>query len=114
MIAKSTEFNRRITIQKREISKDEMLADVEEWADYYECSAGVITGGGKIAVEESRPDTNFEVEFKIRYCYKAVQIDSIDYRVVCNGKIFKILSAFDVNSAHLIIKLQAVEDKSEV
>lgn len=114
MRVSSTEFSRKIIVQKRTIEKDEMLADVEIWNDYYECYAGVITNGGRVSVEESRPDTNFEIEFKLRYCFKALQIDSIDYRVVCNGRIYKILSAFDVNSAHLIIKLQAVADKSEV
>lgn len=106
----SNEFDRRITVQKNQPNNDEYLNVIDNWQDYYNCSAGIITSGGNVSTDDARTDYNTEFEIKVRYCKKAIAIIPKLYRVICQGVIYKIIAVTDVNLAHQIIKIKVVID----
>ncbi len=115
MTVQANEFDRRITIERFDTAyRDERGNDIGGWREYYKCSAGIVTNGGNAAAAESRIDYNHTVEFKIRYCRAAAKIVPEEYRVLYNGAYWRILSVFDVNAAHTLIKISAVTDDEGV
>ncbi len=106
------EFNRIIIIQKFEIYKDELFNEIQEWTDYYKCYAGIKSNSDFSKIEESRPDYNTTIEFKIRYCCKCTDIiaNPSNFRICYNNKLYVVKSAIDINELHKIVKIMAVID----
>lgn len=108
MTVDTKELDRRISIEKCVLDKDEKLNEIKSWSPYYSCYAGLLTSEISAAVENSRLDYNTEITFKVRYCVKAKAIRPELYRIIYDGQIYNIKSAVDVNGAHMLIRIKAV------
>ncbi|MBR1382783.1 MAG: phage head closure protein [Ruminococcus sp.] len=108
MTVDTSELDRRIVIEKCELTKDRKLNEVQTWAEHYSCYAGIITSENNAEYEEGRTDYNTVRTFKVRYCAKASAVVPELYRIRYNGHLYLVKSSVDVNEAHLLIKIRAV------
>ena len=105
-----SELDRRIVIEKAVKIIDTRGNEINTWAAFYGCAAGVKPYDEYVQTEERRPDYNTVTEFRVRYCAKAAEIVPELYRVSYGGSFYRILAANDINGAHELIKIKAVID----
>ncbi|HCT64229.1 MAG TPA: head-tail adaptor protein [Lachnospiraceae bacterium] len=82
-------LNSRITIQKSNSVCDEVGNYTLRWEDYFSCYATISNASGG---EDEKGDVaeNESLSFTVRYCKKAVGVNSTEYRISFNNKTYNI------------------------
>ena len=84
----------RITIQKNETVVDEYANHRSEWQDYFSCWA-TASDNGRISEEREKAASTHEsslMDFTVRWCSETGAVNSKQYRVLLNGRIYNIQS----------------------
>ena len=99
-------LNVRITIQKNEVVVDEIGNHKNVWTDFYTCYATVSNESPSedtavgVVIDDSKMD------FTIRWCQKASEIDAEHCRIVYAGSIYNILGIDHMNFKKKSVKLK--------
>ncbi len=98
-------LNVRIFITKNEVVTDAIGNHKNVWKEYYTCYATVSAEAGKEETSAGLVVDNSKVDFTIRWCRKAAEIDSDKFRVEFNGELYNILAVNHMNYRRKCIKL---------
>lgn len=99
-------LNVQVKFQKCDVKADDIGNRTKEWTDFYTCFATVSGEGGKeknaigLTLEDS------DIAFTIRYCKKAMQMDSTSYRIIFRDDIYNVLSIDHMNYKRKCIKFR--------
>ena len=87
-------LNVRITIQKNETVTDKYGNHTSAWTDYFSCWATCVTCGLSANEEETAGHTveADRLDITVRWCSETSAVNSKQYRVLLNGRIYNILS----------------------
>lgn len=105
-------LNKRITIQKRTLTKDNASNEIEVWQDYYSCYAGTLDAKTDVETENAEQQSKQRVTFIMRDCEKLydVMFNTKRYRVVFKDYRFRILTADNFGYTQDKFKISAVID----
>lgn len=98
-------LNIRIFITKNEVVTDAIGNHKNVWKEYYTCYATVSAEAGKEETSAGLVVDNSKVDFTIRWCRKAAQIEADKFRVEFNGELYNILAVNHMNYRKKCIKL---------
>ena len=84
----------RITIQKNETVTDKYGNHKPVWRDYFTCWATAVTSGLSSKEDETAGHTveADRLDITVRWSSETAAVDSKQYRVLLNGRIYDILS----------------------
>jgi len=84
----------RITIQKNETVVDKYGNHKAVWTDHFSCWATAVTSGLSTKEEESAGHTveADRLDITVRWSSETAAVNSKQYRVMLNGRIYNILS----------------------
>ena len=84
----------RISIQKNETVTDKYGNHKSVWQDYFTCWATAVTSGLSSKEEETAGHTveADRLDITVRWSSETAAVDSKQYRVLLNGRIYDILS----------------------
>ena len=84
----------RITIQKNETVVDKYGNHKSEWTDYFTCWATAVTSGLSSSEKETAGHTTEadKLDITVRYSSETAAVNSKEYRVLLEGRIYNILS----------------------
>ena len=88
----------RITIQKNTTVVDRIGNHTSAWKDYFSCWATAVSSG-KSAEETQNAATTQEadrLDFTVRWSSETAEVNSKQYRVLLNGRIYNILNIDDM------------------
>lgn len=98
-------LNVRIFISKNEVVADAIGNHINVWKEYYTCYATVSAEAGKEETSAGLVVDNSKIDFTIRWCKKAAEITSDNYRVEFNGELYNISAVNHMNYRKKCIKL---------
>ena len=98
----------RITIQKNETVVDKYVYHKSAWTDFFSCWASAVTSGLSASEKESAGHTTEadKLDITVRYSTETAAINSKQYRVLLAGRIYNILSIYEIGFKHNRRKLQ--------
>ena len=102
-------LNVRIFITKNSVVTDAIGNHKNEWQEYYSCYATASNGGVGEKTETEEAGTtvsNEKLDFTIRWCKKASEIDSTHYRVQFGDELYDIVAVDHMNFKHKSVKLK--------
>ncbi len=88
----------RITIQKNTTAVDRIGNHTSAWTDYFSCWATAVASG-KSAEETQNAATTQEadrLDFTVRWSSETAEVNSKQYRVLLNDRIYNILNIDDM------------------
>ena len=105
-------LNKRITIQKRTLTKDSASNEIEQWQDYYTCYAGTLDAKTEVDTENGEQQSSQKVTFIMRDCQKLhdVMFNTKQYRIAFKDCFFRILTADNFGYTQDKFKISAVVD----
>lgn len=105
-------LNKRITIQKRTLTKDSASNEIEQWQDYYTCYAGTPDAKTEVGTESGEQQSSQKVTFIMRDCQKLhdMMFNTKQYRIVFRDYRFRILTADNFGYTQDKFKISAVID----
>lgn len=105
-------LNKRITIQKRTLTKDSASNEIEQWQDYYTCYAGTLDAKTDVDTENGEQQSSQKVTFIMRDCQKLhdVMFNTKQYRIAFKDCFFRILTADNFGYTQDKFKISAVID----
>lgn len=98
-------LNVRIFISKNEVVTDAVGNHINVWKEYYTCYTTVSAEAGKEETSAGLVVDNSKIDFTIRWCKKAAEITSDNYRVEFNGELYNISAVNHMNYRKKCIKL---------
>ena len=100
----------RITIQRNETVVDRYGNHKSEWTDYFSCWATAVTSGISAGEEEAASHTveADRLDFTVRYSSETAVVNSKQYRIRLDDRIYNILSIDEMGFRHNSRKLHAV------
>ena len=104
--------NVRITFQRNEVYSDKYKNRLQQWTDYFSCSAYANT----YAAEESGDTVTTEersVAFETRWCPELADVTSTGYRVVFGGEHYNILSIDPMNYQKKTLRFTCRREKRQ-
>ena len=93
-------LNEKVAFLKNNIITDAVGNHTNEWDEYYTCFATIGGEGMASSKEEEVAGTmveDFSMTVTVRYCAKAIAIDSTHYRVIFMGEIYNIVNVDHMN-----------------
>jgi SPP1 family predicted phage head-tail adaptor len=102
----------RIKFQKNTITVDKYQNHKAEWTDYFSCWATVGTSNGS---ESSGVVINPEesLDFTMRYCSELSGVESTQYRIIAEGKIYNISYVNPMGYQHNSLKFTCKLEKEK-
>ena len=88
--------NVRITFQHNEVYSDKYKNRLQQWTDYFSCSAYANTYVSQESGEEVTSEEK-SVKFECRWCPELAAVSSTGYRILFEGEYYNILSVDPVN-----------------
>lgn len=98
-------LNVRIFISKNTVVTDSIGNHRNEWQPFYTCYATVSGEAGKEQTDTGMVVEDSSIDFTIRWCKKAAEIDSTHFRVEFNGELYNIAAVDHMNFRRKSIKL---------
>ena len=98
-------LNVRIFIFKNSVVTDTIGNHQNEWQPFYTCYATVSGEAGKEQSDTGMVVDDSGIDFTIRWCKKADEIDSTHFRVEFNGELYNISAVDHMNYRRKSIKL---------
>ena len=88
------------------ISKNTVVTDaIGNHRNFYTCYATVSGEAGKEQIDAGMVVDDSNIDFTIRWCKKAAEIDSTHFRVEFNGELYNIAAVDHMNYRRKSIKL---------
>lgn len=102
-------YDKRITIQKRDIIKVKGIP-TDDWKDYYSCWCSINSLYGNELYKAIEVQLQNMLQFTTRYSKAIDNLNTKDYRVVWGNRKFNIIAAdyFSYNKEKITIKAQEV------
>lgn len=106
-------LDKRITIQKMTSGDqfDSIGNQLEPWADYHSCWAGITGGKGSESQQAKEPSEVQEKTFKIRYCQVLEDLNSTEYRIKYKNRIYNISAVDNLAEADSLYIIRATKEK---
>lgn len=104
-------LNVRITFQKCTSVCDEVGNYTLQWSDYFSCYATVSNGNGG-ETEKAAITENESLFFTMRYCKKAADINTTQYRIFFNGKAYNIKSMDNMGFKKKSLKFRGERERA--
>lgn len=84
----------RITIQKSTVRTDEYQNHISEWQDHFTCWAIAVASGKSSGETENAGYTQEGdlLDITVRYSSETAAVNSKEYRILVNGRIYNITS----------------------
>lgn len=101
-------LNIKIMFQKQETAVDAIGNHLNQWRDYYACSATASGEGGTESAVAGVTVDKADISFTVRCCRAASAVTVSGYRILFQGEVYNIL-AID----HLRFKRKALKFKCE-
>ncbi len=102
--------NVRITFQQNEVYSDRYKNRLQQWTDYFTCSAYASTYSekedGEAVISEEK-----SITFETRYCPELASVTSTGYRIVFNNENYNIQSVDMMNYQHRSIRFVCRREK---
>lgn len=98
-------LNVRIFISKNTVVTDAIGNHRNEWQPFYTCYATVSGEAGKEQTDAGMVVDDSNIDFTIRWCKRAAEIDSTHFRVEFNGELYNIAAVDHMNYRRKSIKL---------
>jgi SPP1 family predicted phage head-tail adaptor len=108
------QFNRRITIQRRVTTVNENGMEIETWTDSYLCWAYVNGISGTEFWSAQAVQAEQTVVFTVRYCRFMKELDTMDFRILFDGKPYDIKNIDNVRYGNDVVKIRAIAHSMEV
>ncbi len=102
-------FNKKITIQKKEVIEDGIGNQSDKWIDFHSCWAEVKEIYGREYWEARQTNEEKTIKFTIRYCKKLENINSTDYRIFFKGNQYDIY-VVNNKSSNRYIYIKAISE----
>ena len=99
-------LNVRIMVQENQVVTDEIGNHKNIWSDYYSCHATVSNESPSEDTSAGVVVDNSKIDFTIRWCRLAAEIDAEHFRVQYAGEIYNILGIDHMNFKKNSIKLK--------
>lgn len=102
-------LDKRIVIQKRTVTNDNLKNQLEQWTDYHACWASVngVTNREYLAARQQHEEN--VVTFKVRCCNALKNINKRDFRIVFSGRIYDIMYVDNVLFSDSIMNIKGAE-----
>lgn len=93
-------FNSRIHIQKCSVVTDKFRNHDTVWTHYFSCYAAIGSQNKYVIEKDSGVQIHFEqtLTFQMRYCSELRHINSTEYRIIFNGRVYNIDSVDNADS----------------
>ena len=104
-------LNSRITIQKSTSVCDEVGNYTLQWSDYFSCYATVSNGNGG-ETEKTVISENESLSFTVRYCKKAADVNTTQYRIFFNDKVYNIKSIDNMGFKKKSLKFRGERERA--
>lgn len=101
-------LDKRIYIQKKVIVSDKSKNQIATWVDYYSCWSAVNGLSGREYWQAREQHEENTINFKVRYCKLLDAVNTTDYRLIFDKKVYDIISIDNVFFADSLINLKAV------
>lgn len=98
-------LNVRICITRNEVVTDSIGNHTNQWKPWYHCHATVSAEAGKEQTDAGLVVDNSKVDFTIRWCRKAAEIDTTHFRVLFGEDSYNILAIDHMNYRKKSVKL---------
>ena len=91
-------LNVRVTIQKSTVAKDRYQNHLSVWEDYFTCWATVASNGNKAEETQEAGHTQEadRIDITVRWCSETAAVNSRQYRILINDRIYNITSIDDM------------------
>jgi len=97
----------KITIQKKNITTDDIGQQIANWSDYFNCYAYANGLSGTEYWTAAQQNAENTVVFTIRYSSKSSVINPIAYRIIFNSKIYDISNVDNIQFRNETLKIRA-------
>ena len=104
-------LNERILIQINTASMDQYGNHIQQWVDYFACSAYASTFIKAENESSAVPTDERLITFEVRYCSELRNITSTGYRVLFHGEAYNIESVDMMNWQKKMIHLKCRKEK---
>lgn len=102
-------LDKRIVIQKQTVIIDTEGNQIQEWRDFHSCHAAVNGVSGREYWQARQQHEENVTTFKVRYCTVLRELNTVDYRIVFNGRVYNIEHIDNVFFAGSILNIKGVE-----
>jgi len=99
-------LNVKIVIQKNQVVVDSIGNHKNVWSDWYTCFATVSNEAPSESTDAGMVVDNTKIDFTIRWCQNAAEINSTKYRVSYDGATYNILGIDHKNFKKQTVKLK--------
>ena len=84
----------RIIIQKNETVTDQYRNHVSAWTDFFSCWATAVSSGKSSEETQNAGSTQEDdrIDFTVRYSSETAAVNTKEYRILLNGRIYDITS----------------------
>ena len=95
-------LNTRITIQKNRTVVDRFKNHTSAWTDYFSCWATCVKSGQSLEETQEAGHTQEadRVDITVRWCSETAAVNSKQYRVLLDGRIYDILGIDEMGFRH--------------
>lgn len=90
-------LNIQITLQKNNVSVDDIGNHKSEWTDYYSCNATISGESGTEGFDAGNTVDHTDICFTVRFCNSTKIVSTKEYRVVFHDEIYDIISIDHMN-----------------
>ena len=94
---KISRYNVKITVQKQQMTSDEIGRQIESWNDHFTCHAYCLSKSASESNEAGIIVDNGKADFTVRYCKKYSGINTTEYRIVFDGELYNIIGIDRMN-----------------
>lgn len=99
-------LNVKITVQKNSVVVDSIGNHKNVWTDWYTCAATISGESPNESTDAGMIVDDSKIDFTIRWCKNAAEINSTKYRVVYGNDTYNILGIDHMNNKRKSVKLK--------
>ena len=107
-------MNTGIIFQKCEVVADRIGNRKSVWTDYHSCFATISDSVGRSFVENGAAGMtteHAEVGFTVRFCKKAMAVDTTGFRILWTGGVYNIRKADHLNLKKHALKFRCEKER---
>lgn len=102
-------LDKRITVQRHEVITDSSGNQTQEWIDFHSCWAAVNGSGGREYWQARQQHEENTVNFKVRFCLALHDINTVDYRILFDGRAYNITYIDNMLFSGSLLNIKGVE-----
>lgn len=105
-------MDKRIVIQMLATEEDKIGNQTSLWTDFHKCWANVNGVSGKEYWQARQQNEEQIISFRIRYCRKLSELNSVDYRILYRGDTYNIQHIDNLLQANILLIIKAKKEAS--